>query len=920
MEQTIWELRVHGVSNTPPSSVLRTWSPGAAGAGDSLAHGRVPATPVPAAEPVLVRVAGDAVTGFYRHPDTVPTASTLPTPPTLPVAGSQPGDVRAGAARYVVEAFSWGQLTSGQRDLAAKDLRRAGWSALLPFALVNVALWSRPRVPGPAAPAKTEAHGDGGHDQGTPPSEEPREAATTALLAWTVRALALSLTATLLIAVSAASMDLVGWQCGAACSRQVPFLSTVFIDDYFAVGEHRALLMTLVPLAVLAAVWWLAGKSIGYESVVPAASVRSDLAARDAAEPVADEPVERTAFEHASFWSGEDQVRALRRIHLGAGLGSVAFLLAACVRSDAATWSGQASVLSQLLAAVALLVALGLLWLPVVRVRNGGVPAWQLWLSWIPAGVATVSVLLAALAAHAATPSAGPSSAVGAQPGLDASVRGLYAVQVVLLGIMVVLTWWEAHAAGRREGLDQPAWSGLATPVFAGLGWILGWLYSIAVLFGVQAWLDGGSRGARRRPEFPVTMQWSAVGLAVGAVLALITAVVAAIALARVRSTARRDLLSKVPATNRHARVRARDVAAARGLHRFVGFIGLTVLGWFAVLTVPVIVAGAAVTVCRAPMTVCQAVPRWGVWYDVLTWFGWPDTPRPAVVVIGAKLAVLLLGGLTLVIGLTYRKPTFRRSLGVLWDIATFWPRGAHPFAPPCYAERAVPQLVTRIEAFERTPLVLAGHSQGSLLCAATIAQLSPQRRQHVALLTMGTQLTRLYGRTFPAFFGRDARERLAEMLGGDRRHGWSGVRWRSLHRDTDYLGWPISGSAMSGELVGELDVAIGGRPDEDALGRVVDRGVLDPCDLNPRDGSGLRPNPPGEVVDPPIRGHSDYPMSPTFIEVRDELVKMLPDGAASWPAPASPVRWMVREGRDVALAAPSGIPAPVRGQPPPFG
>ncbi|MFN8080383.1 MAG: hypothetical protein U0Q19_12545 [Kineosporiaceae bacterium] len=851
---------MHGVSNTPPSSVLRTWSPAepAAVEGDS---GAVPATPVPAAEPALVRVAGDAVTGFYRHPDTVPTATAEPAGPAERV-GPQHGETRSGASRYVVEAFSWGQLTSGQRDLAAKDLRRAGWSALLPFALVNVALWSRPRVPA-----------------------DLREKGATALLAWTVRALALSLTATLLIAMSAASMDLVGWQCGAGCSRQLPFLGGVFTDPYFAVAEHRALLMALVPVAVQAAVWWLAGKSIGYESVVPTASGRSQTA-----KPVAAQVVEPTAFEHGSFWSGEDQVRALRRIHLAAGLGSVAYLLAACVRADRATLPGRLAELSQVLAAVALIAALGLLWLPVVRVRNGAVPGWELWLSWLPAGLAAVSLLLAAAAAHTAPPPASAPAVAGPQPGLDASVRGLYAVQVVLLGFVLVLTWWEARAAGRRDGPDQPAWNGLATPVFAGLGWILGWLYSIAVLFGVQGWLDGNGVGARR-PEFPVTMQWSAVGLAVGAVLALIAAVTAGITLAAARSAARHHLMPLVADAERHVRVRARDVAAAQGLHRFVGFIGLTVLGWFAVLVVPVVVAGAAVTVCRAPMTVCRAVPRWGAWYDVLTWFGWPDTPRHTVVVIGAKLAVLLLGGLTLVIGLTYRKPTFRRSLGVLWDIATFWPRGAHPFAPPCYAERAVPQLVTRIGAFERTPLVLAGHSQGSLLCAAAIAQLSPDRREHVALLTMGTQITRLYGRTFPAFFGRHARERLAVLLGGDPRAGWDGVRWRSLYRDTDYLGWPISASATARHLVGDPDAGLVG--ERDPLGVAVDRGVVDPCDLDPGQGRGLRPDPPGEVVDPPIRGHSDYPMSARFAEIRDELVRLLgmaPSGESSgeeWSARA---------------------------------
>lgn len=77
------ELRVHGVSGTPPEAMLDQWP---------------------------VRVAGDARSGFYRS--------------------ATPGEER-------VEAYSWGGLTSGSRTAAL-------WLLLLPFALANLAGWMRP--------------------------------------------------------------------------------------------------------------------------------------------------------------------------------------------------------------------------------------------------------------------------------------------------------------------------------------------------------------------------------------------------------------------------------------------------------------------------------------------------------------------------------------------------------------------------------------------------------------------------------------------------------------------------------------------------------------------------------------------------------------------------------------------------------
>src|SRR5436190_22229866 len=93
------ELRVHGVHNTPPTSMLGIDK------GD------------------LAQVAGDNLTGFYRSRSG-----------DLPYREPKPG--------LAVEAYSWGALTSGTRGFLGW-VQRALWLLLLPFALANMAYWAR---------------------------------------------------------------------------------------------------------------------------------------------------------------------------------------------------------------------------------------------------------------------------------------------------------------------------------------------------------------------------------------------------------------------------------------------------------------------------------------------------------------------------------------------------------------------------------------------------------------------------------------------------------------------------------------------------------------------------------------------------------------------------------------------------------
>lgn len=230
------------------------------------------------------------------------------------------------------------------------------------------------------------------------------------------------------------------------------------------------------------------------------------------------------------------------------------------------------------------------------------------------------------------------------------------------------------------------------------------------------------------------------------------------------------------------------------------------------------------------------------VWAFAVDWSG-----RAVVAALGLLVASVVLAG---------SKNALTRPWGLLWDLMCFLPRTAHPFAPPCYAERAVPELRSRIDAWldgpppavgataagdgdgereRRVPaderrVVLSAHSLGGVVAVATLLArwdgASGPRDHRVALLTYGTQLRPYFGRFFPELLGPavlgtrpvaaprlwavdpwlpKARPpapppgptTLMESLtapSGDR----SRVLWRSLWRRTDFIGFPVDDYAAT--------------------------------------------------------------------------------------------------------------------------
>jgi len=166
------------------------------------------------------------------------------------------------------------------------------------------------------------------------------------------------------------------------------------------------------------------------------------------------------------------------------------------------------------------------------------------------------------------------------------------------------------------------------------------------------------------------------------------------------------------------------------------------------------------------------------------------------------------------------RRPDAARVLGILWDLASYWPRAAHPFVPPCYAQKAVPDLVERAQNYidKGHTVVLSSHSQGSLIVLAVALRMDPARRKRLGLVMAGSQLQWAYPRAFPAVVDVGAYRRVLSDLKG---------RWYVLARGTDPLGGPVLSWDLrnaDGKLTA-CALTEGRKPEDEQPGRVEPHG-----------------------------------------------------------------------------------------------
>jgi hypothetical protein len=445
----------------------------------------------------------------------------------------------------------------------------------------------------------------------------------------------------------------------------------------------------------------------------------------------------------------------------------------------------------------------------------------------------------------------------------------LIAAQVVLLGVFAVAV--HALVPPRRNATESdltaeprdPYLSGHASTVVVALAVVLGGLLSAVADIGIARTFGDPVPSAAAVGLTAVAVAWPLYAFAAGPVGFLVAAVPAGAWLARRYFRRSGSYAEQVAGAygqpDDGCAKNCRKIAAAWALARVADDAG------------PVV---AALTAGGAGAVVVAALASGGV--------GSVDAGIVEGILSASTVAALVTAaGLVSLLRSAYADSDRRRAIGAVWDVGTFWPRAAHPLAPPCYAERAVPEVVDRMRVLtghvpedpndtsrilveaqldprrsappELTvstgPVLLTGYSQGSIIAPAVVAQLPPDVLPDTALLTLACPARRLYGRAFPAFFRPDHLETLAELLTGDTTR-----RWTNVVRRSDYIG----------SWVGRSPTEPAPAQPESLAG--ADIRCLDPVALVPD----AHPAPP------PIHRHSAWWSDPQIVEPAARLVGLL--------------------------------------------
>lgn len=687
---------------------------------------------------------------------------------------------------YTAEAYLWGARSS--------PTTRALWLLLLPFTLVNIATWARP-------------------------------ARRRGVVSWVAdvsvgivcRLIALSLTASLMLAAIGVVMDVFAWQClgrGRDCTSSWAEPLDLIGENSLPDGQRLAI-AALVPFALLWTLWLVSLRTWRrYER-------RADIQLR--ADRLTD----------ARFWRGRSWVERLRATHVVTGMALVdGALVYPVLLSDVDSGRRSAPVGFALLvlaggavlAAIAGVVAPLPLAAPTVKtVRDGwAVAAMQRSArlsggvrvhSWAAdrvdllvetarararavstpvtramrlVGSATIVVTLGCLV-YAILPRPRTTPPDGPLPGLAGAAATLSVVQAVLVIALTISVVPLSRIASRAR--RRVAFRGFVAPLIATVAILLaagesaGTIYLAALLVGRLETVDSG-RVWQPAPPYPY--QWAGLVFVVAVGSGLVAAAVYWVRWRRLlrRGCAATDLRDPTLRINDPDTAEELDRAHARGrvLEKTQGLVLIVVLPT-ATLSLVGVVASAAGHGPGALLPAQSTPTTLGTWS------------------IGLVALTLVFAGLR--VGST---PKVRRFISAIWAMATFWPRAAHPFGAPAHGPRAVADLVLRINRLTDRDhcVLLAGHSHGALIATTVVLYLPEAALNRTALLTSASPVTRLIEPIFGGFFHREVLLEVADRLTDS-----TGVRWRNLYRITDPIGGPVlAGSSEIDTLVPDPDIA----------------------------------------------------------------------------------------------------------------
>lgn len=677
-------------------------------------------------------VAGDRIAGFYRTAD-------QPTP----------ADSDGPRVRHI-EAYSWGGLTS-------RSASRVLWVLMLPFALANAVGWMC-----------TKAVFD---------------------RAWlffphrfAVRFAGLVMTINVVVLLLMAGTDLIGVKCVASEDCQKAFPPANLLSHYWFAGHAgRAMAVgALLPVAVIALFFLLSRVSTHrYERVPPPEkrALSPDLpkvptAARTSFEDTSARP--GIGLADGRFWTGYGAARRMAALHLAAALAVVAGVLAWTTHHTFDANHADLGNTYVFWAAVALLA------LAVLTLISDRVMHWLTW--WLVAfsGAALVGAILDAWSIGATTTT--PTTVVSDMRWV---LNGVYILMVlaILLALVGTVSAWKPGSflifgpvsmlvvaftlvnavgaliimlLGRWIGFPPPASSDpqlhdkyfymfvqnasvwcvtaalAATLVFVLVSAVTWWLYGCLTYRKVMTYepYEGGfdPRDPRLDPDWTTRPNEESYSKWDRRWL---------------RRIARARLFARLP-----RRFDLLVTAIAVSVTATLTVVVLRYHGNKPIEPASLLITGASAAAAAAPVALI-AFMRWG-----------------------------------------WRSGTARRHIGIAWDVITFWPRAYHPFAPPCYAERAVPDLQWRLWHLQqkKAKVVIAAHSQGSVITAAALAQ-----RDHripgsdIGLLTFGCPLSTLYKWAFPAYFNDDLFKHLTRTPTDEADSTVSA--WINRYCKTDYIG-----------------------------------------------------------------------------------------------------------------------------------